>query len=109
VKKLLLAIFAAIWFLASPAYADSVRVKTQAAFTNPTNGVNAVPAEAYYDFQGPSQNIVVSVGGKTCTLQSSGNISGGKPGGCNYTINVSPTGGISGTGDCTTDIASACK
>jgi hypothetical protein len=107
-KKLLLAIFAAIWFLASPAYADSVSITTQTAFTNP-NGVNAVPKPDYYDFKGPTENIVLSVAGKTCTLQSSGNINGGKPGGCNYTINVSPTGGISGTGDCTTDIASACR
>ena len=106
-KKLLLAIFAAIWFLASPAYADSVRVNTQAAFTNPAD-VHAVPAEDFYDFKGPSQNIVVSVAGKTCTLLSSGNTSG-KYDGCNYIIKVSPTGSISGTGNCTTDIASACR
>lgn len=105
-KKLLLAIVAAIWFLASPAYADSVSITTQAAFTNP-NGVNAVPKPDYYDFKGPNQNIILSVAGKTCTLQSSGTVTA--PDGCNYTITVSPTGALSGTGNCTKDIASACK
>jgi hypothetical protein len=107
-KKLLLAIFAAIWFLASPAYADSVSITTLTAFTTP-NGVNAVPAADYYDFKGPKESIIFSVAGKTCTLQSSGGENVSVPGGCNYTLTVSPTGSISGSGNCTTDIESACK
>ena len=105
-KKLLLALVAAIWFMASPAYADSVSITTQTAFTTP-NGVNAVPKPDYYDFKGPSQNIIFSVAGKTCTLQSSGTVTASD--GCNYVLTVSPTGSLSGTGNCTKDIASACK
>jgi hypothetical protein len=105
-KKLLLAIFAAIWFLASPAYADSVSITTQAAFTNPTN-FNAVPERDYYDFKAPKEKITFTIAGKTCNLQGSGSVV--KPEGCNYEITLSASGSISGSGNCTTDIESACK
>jgi hypothetical protein len=92
--------------MASPAYADSVSVSTQAAFTNPTN-FNAVPERDYYDFKGLKEKITFTIAGKTCNLQGSGSVV--KPEGGNYQIAVSPTGTLSGSGNCTTDIDSPCK
>ncbi|MEB3358371.1 MAG: hypothetical protein VKK04_16720 [Synechococcales bacterium] len=90
-KKLLLTLAALAMFLfASPVYADTVRVVTEAKFINPSGNDKA---EFEYAFRG-IDTIRVQFGGKTCTLN--GSARGSVPMGCNYTIFIRPDGSFGG-------------
>ncbi|BAZ31591.1 hypothetical protein NIES4074_40640 [Cylindrospermum sp. NIES-4074] len=112
-KKLFLMIVAAAMFmLASPAYADSVTVETQISFSRPS----ASNVGILYTPLAGGEQIVFAVAGKTCTLAGSANHSA--PQGCNYTLTIAPGGGIAAKdpnapqyGQCTAPaaIASSCN
>ncbi len=105
---------AAMFLLASPAYADSLKIQTGVTFSSP-DIYKTTPGTTYSDIKG-SPEISVSVAGKTCTL--AGSQGNSAPQGCNYDITVAPNGSIAATnpnapryGNCTAPaaIASSCK
>ncbi len=111
-KLLLIIVAAAMFFMPGAAYADSVKIYTQANFTSPASGVLTSP-EFFHDFRGP-QTITFTVAGKTCNLN--GSARGSVPMGCNYAVTVAPNGSLAGkltagNSICTqsADVAAACK
>jgi hypothetical protein len=109
VKRLAVVSFA-VSLVATAAMADTVTVISQTSFSEPNN--QTIKSEGNLPFKG-TKNIIFQVAGKTCKL--TGSASGPSPGGCNYTITVSPDGKISGTsgnnGICTpsNEIAKNCN
>ena len=89
-KKTLIAV--ASLFIASPAFADTVNITSQASLNTPA--VNA-SGTVYLAFT-PTKEIVFNVAGKTCTWNSSAapKYGSGAGLGCNYSITVDPSGNL---------------
>lgn len=109
-KKTLITV--ASLFLSFTAYADTVNITTEAAFSGPTSSQSSKIAYAFTPTTSP---IVFNVAGKTCSWVSSTQAIG--PQGCNYSITISPNGTLTNpsnansTSSCTqaSAMVAACK